>query len=148
MSNKSEKRDAFSHWWLRTADQLVVAVLVAAGLASTVGWWMWQGGLRGRLIEVEQAGPLSAQFQVDVNEAEWPELIQIPGIGPNLARRIVDSRQTVGPFVDHDDLLRIRGIGPKTLDTMRPYLRPMPGGGQITRGRNNAAAENDAQTDG
>jgi competence protein ComEA len=42
-----------------------------------------------------------------------------------LARRIVESRQDDGAFVDHEDLLRVNGIGPRTLQRMKPYLLPM-----------------------
>ena len=119
------------YWLLRRADQAAVAVLVLVGLVGTVGWWTSQGGWQGRLIEVERAEPLSASFQVDLNRAEWPELVQLPGIGPKLARRIVQSRQTDGPFVDHEDIKRVRGIGPKTLEQVRPYLLPMPGGAEL-----------------
>jgi hypothetical protein len=38
----------------------------------------------------------------------------------------VESRGDAGPFGDHDDLLRVNGIGPRTLEKMRPYLLPMP----------------------
>jgi competence protein ComEA len=113
-------------WLLRRADQAGVAVLVAAGLASTIGWWIAQGGLRGRVIEVDRAEPKTARFEVDVNTADWPELAALPSIGETLARRIVESRQKDGPFADHDELRRVRGIGPKTMENVRPYLRPMP----------------------
>ena len=89
------------------------------------------GGGGGQLIEVERAEPLTAQFQVDINAADWPELIQLPGIGDTIAQRIVESRQTAGPFLDHDDLRRVKGIGPKTLEKIRPYLLPMPAGGNV-----------------
>ena len=115
----------------RSADQAVVAMVVVLGLIATVGWWLSQGGWQRRLIEVERAQPQVANFHVDVNRANWPELVQLPGIGPTLARRIVDSRETEGPFLDHDDLRRVRGIGPKTLDAMRPYLRPMAEDGML-----------------
>jgi len=114
------------NWLLRRADQAAVAVLILAGLAATIGWWISRGGWQGRLIEVERAESQVAGFQVNVNEADWPELTQLPGIGPTLARRIIESRQTEGPFRSHDDLLRVRGIGPKTLEQIRPYLRPLP----------------------
>jgi competence protein ComEA len=114
------------NWLLRRADQAAVGALVLAALGATVGWWVSQGGWQGRLIEVERAEPQVASFQVDINQADWPELIQLPGIGPTLARRIIDSRQTNGPFLNHDDLLRVRGIGPRTLERVRPYLRPIP----------------------
>lgn len=126
MSPDAEKDPRRSpSWRLRRADQAAVAVLVLAGLAATIGWWAAQGGWQGRLIELEQAEPRTASFQVDLNQADWPELIQLPGIGPTLARRIVEFRQTDGPFVNHDDLARVRGIGPKTLEQVRRYLRPM-----------------------
>jgi competence protein ComEA len=101
-------------------------VLVAAGLASTIGWWILQVGLRGRVIEVDRAESKTAGFEVDVNAADWPELVQLPATGGTLARRIVESRQKDGPFADHDELRRVRGIGPKTMENLRPYLRPLP----------------------
>jgi competence protein ComEA len=57
---------------------------------------------------------------------DWPELSQLPGIGEALARRIVESRQRDGEFVDHQELRRVRGIGPRTLERITPYLRPLP----------------------
>ena len=82
---------------------------------------------RGELIEIDRAAPLTARYLVDVNEADWPELAELPRVGEILARRIVESRGKSGPFVDHDDLLRVPGIGPRTLEQMKPYLWPMPG---------------------
>jgi len=115
-----------SGWLLRRADQVGVAVLVAAGLITTAGWFVAQGGLRGRLVELERGEPQTARFEVDVNSAQWPELAQLPGIGETLAKRIVESREKDGPFIDHNELRRVRGIGPRTLEKLRPYLRPMP----------------------
>jgi len=111
---------------LRLADQATVAVLVALALASMGVYWFTQGGHRGALIEIDRAQPLQAQFQVELNSAPWPELAQMPGIGETLARRIVASRETDGPFLDHEQLQRVHGIGPRTLDRVRPYLLPMP----------------------
>ncbi len=121
------------HWLLRRADQAAVAALVVVALAAMGGWWIGHGGLGGRLIEIDKADPLTARFQVDINKADWPELIQLPGIGQTLAKRIVASRQASGPFVDQDDLRRVRGIGPKTLEQIRPYLRPMPDHSSVVR---------------
>lgn len=119
------------HWLLRRADQGAVAALVVLALAATFGWWVSQGGWRGRLIEIDRAEPLVARFEVDINSADWPELIQLPGIGETLARRIVASRESDGPFADNDDLRRVQGIGAKTLERIRPYLRPMPDSGSV-----------------
>ncbi len=132
MSDKPPKdRRVHPVYLLRRADQMVVAVLVLVAMAATVGWWIAQGGLAGRLIEVDRAEPQTAEFQVDLNKADWPELVQLPGIGETLAQRIVESREADGPYLDHEELRRVRGIGPKTLNGIRPYLRPIPGGGDL-----------------
>ena len=89
-------------------------------------YWFTLGGHRGELIEIDRAAPLTAHFEVDLNTAPWPELAQLPGLGETLARRVVESRQSDGPFLDHEDLQRVNGIGPRTLDRVRPYLSPMP----------------------
>jgi competence protein ComEA len=129
MAHKSDpRRRGQLPWLLRRADQAAVAVLVLVGLGAMAAWWLSQGGQQGRLIELERAEPQTARFQVDINTADWPEMAQLPGIGETLARRIVESRQTDGPYLDHDDLQRVRGIGPKTLEQIRPYLLPMPEG--------------------
>ena len=59
---------------------------------------------------------------LDVNAATAAQLEALPGIGPVLAQRIVADRQENGPFRSLDDLLRVPGIGPKLLETIRPYL--------------------------
>ena len=111
---------------LRWSEQLVLAVFILAGLVTTAGWWIAHGGLHGRMVEIDRAAPQTAKFQVDVNKAEWPELAELPGVGAKLAQRIVASRQQNGPYHDNNDLRRVNGIGPRTLEGMRPFLRPLP----------------------
>ncbi|HEX3728056.1 MAG TPA: helix-hairpin-helix domain-containing protein [Pirellulales bacterium] len=111
---------------MRRIDQAVVAGLTLVALASLALYWVAQGGVRGRLIEIDRAARQTASFEVDVNEADWPELSQLPEIGETLARRIVESRLAEGPFADLDELRRVRGIGPKTLERIKPHLRPIP----------------------
>jgi len=103
-----------------------VAALAVVAILATFGWWIAQGGWSGRLTEINQGEPLTARFEVDINAADWSELVQLPGIGPTLARRIVESRQTDGPFATPDDLRRVRGIGKKVFEQIRPYLRVVP----------------------
>jgi competence protein ComEA len=106
-------------------DQLAVGSLALVAVVSLVGYWVSQGGFTGRLIEIDRAPEQTAAFLVDINQADWPELAELPGVGETIARRIVEVRRTRGPFVDHDDLRRVRGIGPLTLERMRPNLLPM-----------------------
>jgi competence protein ComEA len=124
---KPQRADGEGGWRpvLRHADQAAVAVLALAALVGMGVYWVVQGGPRGELIEIDRAEPLVARFRVDINSAGWPELAQLPTVGEVLARRIVESRQDDGAFVDHEDLLRVNGIGPRTLQRMKPYLLPM-----------------------
>jgi competence protein ComEA len=71
-------------------------------------------------------GPTSP---VDLNQASLEELTAVPGIGPTTAQRIVDWRTEHGPFESVDDLLKIKGIGEKSVEKLRPYVkvsRPKP----------------------
>jgi competence ComEA-like helix-hairpin-helix protein len=60
--------------------------------------------------------------KLDLNAADGRALESLPGVGPALAERILASRRDEGPFRRPEDLLRVRGIGPKTLASIRPLL--------------------------
>ncbi|GBC92222.1 ComE operon protein 1 [bacterium HR15] len=72
----------------------------------------------------EPRAPLKspARFPLDINRATAEELEQLPGIGPVLAARIVEYRRAHGRFQSVDELLEVRGIGPKRLEQLRPYV--------------------------
>jgi competence ComEA-like helix-hairpin-helix protein len=59
---------------------------------------------------------------ININSATSEELQQVPGIGPSTADKILQMRKSYGAFKSVDDLLAIRGIGPKRLGKMRKYL--------------------------
>jgi len=50
------------------------------------------------------------------------DLQDLPGIGPELARRIVSYRQQIGTFKSLEQLLDIKGIGPVKLARLKPYI--------------------------
>ncbi|MDP3110659.1 MAG: helix-hairpin-helix domain-containing protein [Thermodesulfovibrionales bacterium] len=60
----------------------------------------------------------SPQSVLDLNTASKKELQSIKGIGPVLAERIIAGR----PYRTVDDLLKVKGISPKKLETIRPYF--------------------------
>ena len=60
---------------------------------------------------------------IDINQASEEDFAKLPGVGPELARRIVAFREKHGPFRRVEDLLVIRGIGHKKWRKIRPYLR-------------------------
>ena len=62
------------------------------------------------------------QSPVDINTADAATLETIPGIGPRLAERIVEFRETNGAFATADELLDVNGISERLLDEIGPYL--------------------------
>lgn len=59
---------------------------------------------------------------VDVNRADLLELQTLPAIGPVMAGRILAEREK-GPFRTVEDLRRVTGLGPKTLEKIRPFVK-------------------------
>jgi competence protein ComEA len=68
-----------------------------------------------------EAGPRAARDPgvVDLNRADTAELDALPGIGPVLARRIVEYRRQHGPFRRVEELRAVRGVGPRLLERLR-----------------------------
>ncbi|WP_314688552.1 helix-hairpin-helix domain-containing protein [uncultured Bifidobacterium sp.] len=59
---------------------------------------------------------------VDVNTADETLLDTLPGVGPAIARRIIEYRASHGRFSSIDELLEVSGIGEKTLERLRPLV--------------------------
>ncbi len=59
---------------------------------------------------------------VNINTANSEQLQTVPGIGPATAGKILQMRKSYGAFKSVEDLLAIRGLGPKRLEKMRKYL--------------------------
>lgn len=57
-----------------------------------------------------------------INQLSQEDWDALPKIGPKLAQRIVAYRERNGPFKKLEDLLQVSGMGPKTLEAVRPFL--------------------------
>jgi competence protein ComEA len=86
-----------------------------------------QPGLQANPVSAQQAeaekGEGTTASTIDVNQASEEDFARLPGIGPELARRIVAFREKHGPFRRVEDLLVIKGIGHKKWRKIRPHLR-------------------------
>lgn len=60
--------------------------------------------------------------KVNLNTATLEELDTLPGIGPAIAQRILDYRQTSGPFTAPEDIMNVKGIGPATYDKLKDLI--------------------------
>lgn len=64
--------------------------------------------------------------KIDINHATADELDALPGIGAAKAKAIVAEREAGGAFGSADDLLRVKGIGPKMLAKLKPHVVALP----------------------
>jgi competence protein ComEA len=76
---------------------------------------------RSEVAVVEPGDALPPPAKINVNAAPDYELSMLPGIGPKTAQAIVSNRQQHGPFASLDDMTRVSGIGPATVEAIRPY---------------------------
>ncbi len=67
-------------------------------------------------------GPKTPAGVIDPNIASKADLETLPGIGPVMAKRIIDYRRAHGPYKKIADLRKVSGIGRKKLEKMKPYL--------------------------
>ena len=60
--------------------------------------------------------------KININTAPAAKLESLPGIGPSLAKKIVEFRETHGPFLKVEDLLNVSGIGPAKLEEIQDLI--------------------------
>jgi len=106
--------------------------LIAAGrgvrrwlLLDPAGNWR-DPGLLSEFLPSEPVAPVeppAPEPPFAVNCVGVDTLVHLPGVGPVLAGRIVQSRLDEGPFLAAEDLQRVKGIGPKLSRRLAPLLR-------------------------
>jgi competence ComEA-like helix-hairpin-helix protein len=109
------------------------------GLLSvlTIALLMGPGGLLQKARPSPEPSPKRVGAPppvVSINQASADDFAKLPGIGPELARRIVTYREKHGPFRRVEDLLVIRGIGHKKWKAIRPYLKVEFGSSKVIGG--------------
>lgn len=123
--------------------------LIMVGLTMTVACWIgWSvpashdaeplhaavdlAGERASSVSLPAERPKTtfsgqaARTTLDVNQATAQEFEQLPGIGPVLAERIVEFRNSRGGFTNVEQLHRVKGIGRKTFERIRAFIVVVP----------------------
>lgn len=118
--NPVEEDSAFL--WLRRGDQVIVGLLVLALLGLLGAHWLRLSRWGSDSVELSSLQPREYYYSLDINSATWVEWTQLDGIGETLARRIIANREERGPFRNPADVGRVRGIGPKLLEKILPFL--------------------------
>ena len=102
---------------------LLAGALLAGGIVQLATWRPLSHATTAERFAYDGVAVFAPQYVVrgpiDVNAADMDGLVNLPGIGPVLAARIVSDREAHGPFDDLDALERVRGIGPATIDVLR-----------------------------
>jgi competence protein ComEA len=97
--------------------QLAALTLLLAVLGLIV--WRWYADHYGtRPTELQR----DVTHRVDLNRATRTELMAIPGVGPQLAEKIVAHREGQGKFTRVEDLTHVHGIGDATMNKLRPWV--------------------------
>lgn len=103
---------------LERRDLMVATAALFCLIPLLLGWsGIWPA-------KSEPVPPLSGplQFQTDINRAPLSEITLLPGIGTEMGQRIIREREQNGPFRSLEDLRRVPGIGPKTLEQLEPLV--------------------------
>ena len=59
----------------------------------------------------------------NLNTAKLLQLQLLPGIGPKMAERVIQYRQAHGGFQSVEQIMDVKGIGPKKFEKMKPFLK-------------------------
>lgn len=91
-------------------------------------WQASQAGNESEPLPRQEQAPLPSQSfepgdRLDINSAGPRDLESLPGIGPVLARRIVEFRPKNPPFRRVEEILIVRGIGRRKFEALRDRIR-------------------------
>ena len=76
------------------------------------------------LIALSMAGQALAEetVKININTASADELQKLKQVGPNYAVRIIEYREKNGPFEKPEDIMNVKGIGPKTFELNKEQI--------------------------
>ncbi|MGD8523697.1 MAG: helix-hairpin-helix domain-containing protein [Desulfobacterales bacterium] len=60
--------------------------------------------------------------KININTASADELEKLKQVGPNYAVRIIEYREKNGPFEKPEDIMKVKGIGPKTFELNKEQI--------------------------
>jgi competence ComEA-like helix-hairpin-helix protein len=96
-------------------NKSVIAMIIAAlGLGSGGAWLARSGHDSAGSATVSQG-----TLRVNINTSTLTELESSPGIGEERAKHVVAGR----PYKSVDELIKVSGIGPRSLEDLRPYVK-------------------------
>ncbi len=112
-------------------ERIVVVILILAALAGIVfSYYVNISQKKIQIIpaesarEAERAKDIIAERNtININTADRDILTRLSGIGPQLAQRIIDYRREYGKFSSPDDIMKVKGIGPKKYEKIKDCIK-------------------------
>lgn len=99
--------------WTKVLEVFLVMTFLVGGLTAVSAQ---------RLHAAPKVQAEAQEGKVNVNTAGPEELVEVRGIGPTLAERIVEFRKSNGPFKSVEDLAAVRGIGSAKLERIKGQI--------------------------
>jgi len=117
-----------TRWFAMSGRELTVLAVMCGLILAAIGLGrvarlVWG---RGGVDAIENSDVVAPPARLDVNTAAEYELEMLPGIGPKTARAIVEYRAEHGPFGSLEELVQVKGIGPQTIERIRPHAMCAP----------------------
>jgi len=116
-----------------TKHEKIILTVLCFVLLAGIGFSFYRANLKRPRLTVESVCMDKAELNeideiirsyslVNINTAAASELQRLNGVGPVLAKRIVDCRQANGPFFEEKELLKVKGIGPKLYERVEKNI--------------------------
>ena len=113
----AERADDWTRQPARPIAAAILCILLLAALPTAIA----RSSPRRTTVS-----PPAPEMRLDINTASRAELMAIPGIGRATANAIIDHRAARGLFPTIESLDAVRGIGPRTIEDLRPFIIALP----------------------
>ncbi len=104
------------------AFALCVGILLFQGVEYALSFRRENARLSASLVETSRAFRQENESRININTATEAELCSVPGVGPEMARRILALREELGGYHFLEELKDVSGIGDKRFDALKEYF--------------------------
>ncbi|UCD04704.1 MAG: helix-hairpin-helix domain-containing protein [candidate division WOR-3 bacterium] len=104
---------------MKKSEVVVLTIFVVSLLAINIHSYFRKESLKAAYSALIER----SMIQLSINDVGESELESLPGIGPVLARRIIDYRDRIGRYKSLEELKQVKGIGDKLYLKISPYLK-------------------------